>query len=76
MTYLRSLATREMDCVADPRPVLFISPSARLARIPWGLLAVPLTGPSPEELVAARTQAVCRLHRLLAELTPAACAAS
>ncbi|SBS70765.1 conserved hypothetical protein [uncultured Mycobacterium sp.] len=44
--------------VADPRPVLFISPSARLARIPWGLLAVPLTGPSPEELVAARKAAI------------------
>ncbi|MCV7178000.1 CHAT domain-containing protein [Mycolicibacterium sphagni] len=46
------------ECVADPRPVLFISPSARLARIPWGLLAVPLTGPSPEELVAARKSAI------------------
>jgi hypothetical protein len=54
----RSEATREMDGVADPRPVLFISPSARLARIPWGLLAVPLTGPSPEELVAARKAAI------------------
>lgn len=46
------------ECVADPRPVLFISPSARLARIPWGALAVPLVGPSPEELVAARKEAV------------------
>jgi hypothetical protein len=46
------------DCIADPRPVLFISPSARLARIPWGALAVPLTGPSPEELVAVRKEAV------------------
>ena len=46
------------ECVADPRPVLFISPSGRLARIPWGALAVPLTGPSPEELVAARKTAV------------------
>ncbi|WP_396928834.1 CHAT domain-containing protein [Mycolicibacterium sp.] len=46
------------ECVADPRPVLFVSPSARLARIPWGTLAVPLTGPSPEELVAARKEAV------------------
>lgn len=46
------------SCVADPRPVLFVSPSARLARIPWGLLAVPLTGPTPEELVAARKAAV------------------
>ncbi len=54
----RSEATREMACAADPRPVLFVSPSARLARIPWGLLALPLTGPSPEELVAARKAAV------------------
>ena len=46
------------ESLADPRPVLFISPSARLARIPWGLVAVPLTGPSPEELVAARKAAV------------------
>lgn len=46
------------ECIADPRPVLFVSPSARLARIPWGALAVPLTGPSPEELVAARKEAV------------------
>ncbi|BBY66950.1 CHAT domain-containing protein [Mycolicibacterium helvum] len=44
--------------VADPRPVLFISPSARLARIPWGLLAVPLAGPNPEELLAARKSAI------------------
>lgn len=54
----RSEATGDMATVADPRPVLFISPSARLARIPWGALAVPLTGPSPEELVAARNEAV------------------
>ncbi|AQT80020.1 CHAT domain-containing protein [Mycolicibacterium litorale] len=46
------------ECLADPRPVLFVSPSARLARIPWGLLALPRSGPSPEELLAARTAAV------------------
>ncbi|WP_036347769.1 CHAT domain-containing protein [Mycolicibacterium aromaticivorans] len=46
------------ECLADPRPVLFVSPSARLARIPWAAVAVPLTGPSPEELVAARKEAV------------------
>ncbi len=46
------------ECVADPRPLLYISPSARLARIPWGLLAVPLAGPSREELVAARAAAI------------------
>lgn len=32
----RSEATGESAGVADPRPVLFVSPSARLARIPWG----------------------------------------
>ena len=46
------------ECVADPRPLLYVSPSARLARIPWGLLAVPLAGPSREELVSARTAAI------------------
>ena len=46
------------ECVSDPRPLLYVSPSARLARIPWGLLAVPLAGPSREELVSARTAAI------------------
>jgi hypothetical protein len=30
-----------MDCVASPRAALFVSPSARLARVPWGLVAMP-----------------------------------
>lgn len=29
------------DCVASPRAALFISPSARLARVPWAALAGP-----------------------------------
>lgn len=29
------------DCIASPRAALFVSPSARLARVPWGLLAMP-----------------------------------
>ncbi len=29
------------DCVASPRAALFVSPSTRLARVPWGLLAKP-----------------------------------
>jgi hypothetical protein len=29
------------ECVASPRVALFVSPSARLARVPWGLLAMP-----------------------------------
>ena len=43
-----------MECLASPRAVLFISPSARLARVPWGLLAMPKSGPTAEELVRAR----------------------
>jgi CHAT domain len=42
------------ECLASPRAVLFISPSARLGRIPWGLLAMPKSGPTTEELVRAR----------------------
>jgi hypothetical protein len=29
------------DCVTSPRAALFISPSARLARVPWAALAMP-----------------------------------
>ena len=46
------------ECLASPRAVLFISPSARLARVPWGLLAIPQSGPSAEELIRARNDAV------------------
>lgn len=42
------------ECLASPRAVLFISPSARLARVPWGLLAMPKSGPTVQELVRAR----------------------
>jgi hypothetical protein len=45
------------ECLASPRAVLFISPSARLARVPWGLLAIPKSGPNAEELVRARAAA-------------------
>jgi hypothetical protein len=47
-----------VDCLASPRAVLFISPSARLARVPWGLLALPKSGPTAEELVRARAEAM------------------
>jgi hypothetical protein len=30
-----------IECIASPRAALFVSPSARLARVPWGLLAKP-----------------------------------
>ncbi|MGV9799494.1 CHAT domain-containing protein [Mycobacterium sp. NPDC003449] len=29
------------DCVDSPRPVLFVTPSPRLGRVPWGQLAMP-----------------------------------
>ena len=47
-----------VENVVAPRAVLFVSPSARLARVPWGLLAVPLVRPSPDELVRARVAAI------------------
>lgn len=30
-----------VDCASSPRAALFVSPSARLARVPWALLAMP-----------------------------------
>jgi hypothetical protein len=56
------------ECVTSPRAVLFVSPSARLARIPWGLLAVPKSGPSKEELVRARQDAITRSGRVAARI--------
>ncbi|OBK98606.1 CHAT domain-containing protein [Mycobacterium asiaticum] len=56
------------DCAATPRPALFISPSARLARVPWGLLAVPKSGPSKEELVRARQDAITSSGRVAAQI--------
>lgn len=47
-----------LACVSAPRAVLFVSPSARLARIPWGLLALPAMRPSAEELLRARAAAM------------------
>ncbi|MCP9272568.1 CHAT domain-containing protein [Mycolicibacterium arenosum] len=47
-----------LDCVATPRAVLFVAPSARLARVPWGLLALPALRPPPADLVAARAAAI------------------
>ena len=46
------------ECAASPRALLFISPSARLARVPWGLLALPKSGPTKEELVRARAESI------------------
>lgn len=54
------------ECAASPRAVLFVTPSARLARVPWGLLAVPTSGPSAEELVRARRDAITAVGRAAA----------
>jgi CHAT domain-containing protein len=56
------------ECAATPRAVLFVSPSSRLARIPWGLLAVPKSGPSKEELVRARQDAITSSGRVAAQI--------
>jgi hypothetical protein len=57
-----------MECMATPRAVLFVSPTARLARVPWGLLAVPKSGPSKEELVRARQDAITASGRVAARI--------
>lgn len=46
------------ECLSDPRAVLFVAPSARLAAVPWGLLAVPTSGPTAQELLQARAEAI------------------
>lgn len=56
------------ECVSSPRAVLFVSPSARLARVPWGLLAVPKSGPSKEGLVRARQDAITASGRSAAQI--------
>jgi CHAT domain-containing protein len=56
------------DCMASPRAVLFVAPSVRLARVPWGLLAVPKSGPSKEELVRARQEAMTPGGRVAARI--------
>lgn len=56
------------ECAASSRPTLFVSPSARLARVPWGLLALPKSGPSKEELVRARQDAITASGRVAARI--------
>jgi hypothetical protein len=46
------------EFVAAPRAVLFVSPTARLARVPWGLLALPAIRPPAEALLQARVAAI------------------
>jgi hypothetical protein len=57
-----------IECLASPRALLFVSPSARLAGVPWGLLALPTSGPSAEELVRARAEAVTTTGRVAARI--------
>ncbi|VBA62037.1 CHAT domain-containing protein [Mycobacterium attenuatum] len=56
------------ECVSSPRPLLFVAPTARLARVPWGLLALPKSGPSKEELVRARQEAITASGRAAAHI--------
>lgn len=46
------------ECTGDPRAVLFVTPSARLGRIPWGLLALPAVRPDVTAMLAARQEAI------------------
>ena len=46
------------QCVSDPRAVLFVAPSARLGRVPWGLLALPAVRPEVTAMLAARQEAI------------------
>jgi hypothetical protein len=56
------------ECMTTPRAVLFVSPSSRLARVPWVLLAVPKSGPNREELVRARQDAITASGRVAAQI--------
>lgn len=46
------------ECVSDPRAVLFVAPTARLGRVPWGLLALPGARPEVTAMLAARQEAI------------------
>lgn len=57
-----------LDCVASPRATLFVAPSARLARVPWGLLALPAVRPSAGDVVAARAAAITTEGSIAAQI--------
>ena len=57
-----------IECMASPRALLFISPSARLARVPWGLLALPKSGPTAEELIRTRADAFTAAGAVAAQI--------
>jgi hypothetical protein len=50
-----------LECVSSPRAALFVSPSARLAQVPWGLLAMP----NDEGTAHARSAGGYRLMELV-----------
>ncbi|MCR1785504.1 CHAT domain-containing protein [Nocardioides carbamazepini] len=47
-----------LDCVAEPRPSLFVAPSARLGRVPWGQLAVPTSAPDFLSMLRSSAEAI------------------
>jgi hypothetical protein len=57
---LEHAATRrgERSDGENHRAVLFVSPSARLARVPWGMLALPAVRPTADEMARAKATAV------------------
>jgi hypothetical protein len=57
-----------LEYVSESRAVLFVSPSARLARVPWGLLALPTVRPPAEEMVRARTAAITTAGKSAAQI--------
>ncbi|WP_395311231.1 CHAT domain-containing protein [Mycobacterium sp. AMU20-3851] len=46
------------ESVSDPRAVLFVTPSARLGRVPWGQLALPAVRPEVTAMLVARQEAI------------------
>ncbi|WP_208379139.1 CHAT domain-containing protein [Cumulibacter soli] len=48
---------RLYELTDDPRPDLFVVPSARLGAVPWGQLAMPTVVPDFDDLIRARTDA-------------------
>lgn len=44
--------------VSDPRATLFVAPSAQLAGVPWGAVALPAVTPAPEDLLRAQADAM------------------
>ncbi|ETD33620.1 hypothetical protein W823_06855 [Williamsia sp. D3] len=57
-----------LECVAAVRPVLHLTPTARLAQIPFALLALPSVYPTADQLVRAKAGAVSATGEVLARL--------